>query len=107
MCSFDCSSYMQVPITTNNDAHSRYVSPFLEKLRHELHEGAAQVRISDCGLQLMPQTLATNYTKVPAGIRASAPRGRCGRVETASAHNPQACEHESPCPGVAPPAPAL
>src|SRR2546425_4277980 len=31
MCSFDCSSYMQVPITTNNDAHSRYVSPFLEK----------------------------------------------------------------------------
>jgi len=22
---------MQVPITTNNDAHSRYVSPFLEK----------------------------------------------------------------------------
>src|SRR5438034_11682522 len=31
MFSFDCSSYMQVPITTNNDAHSRYVSPFLEK----------------------------------------------------------------------------
>src|SRR5213083_453770 len=31
MCSFDCSSYMQVPITTNNDAHSRYVSPFLGK----------------------------------------------------------------------------
>jgi hypothetical protein len=28
---FGCSSNIQVPITINNDAHSRFVSPFLEK----------------------------------------------------------------------------
>src|SRR5881396_3499594 len=59
MCSFDCSSYMQVPITTNNDAHSRYVSPFLGKnyaggsLRLDSHcaiwSAAACCRFRACG----------------------------------------------------------